>query len=586
MLVSRIFRFVLVWILCMGFGFSCLAETQKPVTDTMVERLINQSKYMEASRLILAKLKNYRSLDIDHRLYYSSRLSIAQIRLRNIDTALLLARQSLALSKKSKDSSLIVDAWKALAYSYNNAGNLDSALFFTHKMMQYGERSGDQKLTRNAIVSISSLLSQNKRFEEALRYSKEADQLTQKIRDSSSFSLCKFNIGLIFLNLNMTDSCLFYLNQSVKLAKKMQQNDLLIYNYGTMADLYLQMKNYKLQKKYLLLANSIAEKIGNKQFLAMGYCNLTNGALDNNNFTEALVYGQKALALLKEQPYPVLNMKVDSMMCAAYKELGDLAKAFPYLESFVKEKEKQLGEKQQAQLNELMVNLEVREKNLTIANQKLYLTRNKQNIQVLTLVIFIIVILMFGQFLYIFKTRKFRNELFKKEKDLDRQSSEFLTYLEWKKTKNTDIETDPKNLQLEGPHQETKPVHVSQALLFAELRDIFEVQKLYLDPELNLKTVIKVLGTNKKYLYQAINENSDNNFRSFLNRYRVDEAKKIIEHKIRTKEELNLSELYVPAGFNSAVPFYRAFKLVTGLAPKNYADEVRREVKQEASRKG
>jgi AraC-like DNA-binding protein len=156
--------------------------------------------------------------------------------------------------------------------------------------------------------------------------------------------------------------------------------------------------------------------------------------------------------------------------------------------------------------------------------------------------------------------------------------------LEWKKTNNVDIGTDAKILHLEGLHEETKPAHVSQAMLFAELREAFEAQKLYLDPELNLKTVIKVLGTNKKYLYQAINENSDN-FRSFLNRYRVDEAKRIIEHKIRRKEELNLSELYVPAGFNSAVPFYRAFKLLTGLTPKNYADEVRREVKQEASRK-
>jgi AraC-like DNA-binding protein len=566
------------------FGFSCLAGTKKPVTDTLVERLLNQSKYMEVSRLILTKLKNKSNLDNDHRLYYSSRLSIAQIRLRNIDTALLLARQAFALSKLSKDSSLIVDAWKALAYSYNNAGNLDSALYFTRKMMLYGERSGDQKLTRNAIVSISSLLSQNKRFEEALHYSRNADQLTQKINDSSSFSLCKFNIGLIFLNLNQTDSCLYYLNKSVKLAKKMQQNDLLIYNYGTMADLYLQLKDYKLQKKYLLLANSIAEKIGNKQFLAMGYCNLANGSLDNNNHPEALVYGEKALALLKEQPFPVLKMKVDSMMCAANKHMGRFDKAFPFLESFVKEKEKQVSERQQTQLNELMVSLQVREKNLTIANQQLYLSRNKQNIQVLTLVIFIILILVFGQFLYIFKTRKFRNELFKKEKDLDRQSSEFLTYLEWKKTNNVDIGTDAKILHLEGLHEETKPAHVSQAMLFAELREAFEAQKLYLDPELNLKTVIKVLGTNKKYLYQAINENSDN-FRSFLNRYRVDEAKRIIEHKIRRKEELNLSELYVPAGFNSAVPFYRAFKLLTGLTPKNYADEVRREVKQEASRK-
>jgi AraC-like DNA-binding protein len=87
--------------------------------------------------------------------------------------------------------------------------------------------------------------------------------------------------------------------------------------------------------------------------------------------------------------------------------------------------------------------------------------------------------------------------------------------------------------------------------------------------------VIKILGTNQKYLYHAINENSDSNFRSFLNRYRVDEAKRIIEQKIQKAEYLNLSEIYVKAGFNSSVSFYRAFKHITGLKPKEYVSEVR-----------
>ncbi len=93
--------------------------------------------------------------------------------------------------------------------------------------------------------------------------------------------------------------------------------------------------------------------------------------------------------------------------------------------------------------------------------------------------------------------------------------------------------------------------------------------------------VIKILGTNQKYLYQAISENSESNFRSFLNRYRVDEAKRIIEQKIRMKEELNLSDIFSSAGFNSPVSFYRAFKSVTGLTPKEYATEIRIEERKE-----
>jgi AraC-like DNA-binding protein len=153
-----------------------------------------------------------------------------------------------------------------------------------------------------------------------------------------------------------------------------------------------------------------------------------------------------------------------------------------------------------------------------------------------------------------------------------------------KNTQKRDIETVEAFKDVAG--DETVSEVQIQAALFTELREVFERQKLYLDPELNLKTVIRILGTNKKYLYKAISENSNNNFRAFINRYRVDEAKRLIEQKILIKDELDLSEIYAAAGFNSLVSFYRAFKLVTGLAPKHYADEARRELKQEAGKKG
>ena len=119
-----------------------------------------------------------------------------------------------------------------------------------------------------------------------------------------------------------------------------------------------------------------------------------------------------------------------------------------------------------------------------------------------------------------------------------------------------------------------------QATLFTELRDAFDKQKLYLDPELNLKAVIRILGTNKKYLHQAISENSDANFRSFINRYRVDEAKRMMENGMQNNKQINLSEIYTSAGFNSTASFYRAFKQVTGLSPKDYAVEYRNAMKK------
>jgi len=93
--------------------------------------------------------------------------------------------------------------------------------------------------------------------------------------------------------------------------------------------------------------------------------------------------------------------------------------------------------------------------------------------------------------------------------------------------------------------------------------------------------VIKLLGTNKKYLYDAISSNTDNNFRNFINRYRINHAKKIIEENIRLKSNTNLSELYHISGFNNTTSFFRTFKAITGLTPKEYAIEVELDVRDE-----
>ncbi len=315
--------------------------------------------------------------------------------------------------------------------------------------------------------------------------------------------------------------------QAANLTEKSQRPDQLIYIYGTIADYYLIVKNKTERKKYLLLANGIAEKFGAKQFLAMGYSSLTHGALIEGNYAEALTYGKKAIALLRENPYPVLKIRIDSMMSAVNYGLGNYSEAYTFLKSYVKENNLLVSNEQQKQLNELMVNLQVR------------------------------------------------------EKDFEMQTKEFQDWKAWNQNQTLEMNT----LQVtDSPPDEIQEKQASlnaQSILFSHLRDIFDKQKLYLDSELNLNSIIKILGTNRTYLHQTISENSDNNFRSFVNRYRVNEAKQLIEEKIRENEPLNLSDIYSLVGFNSPVSFYRAFKQTTGLTPKDYAAEFKIEFRKD-----
>ena len=193
--------------------------------------------------------------------------------------------------------------------------------------------------------------------------------------------------------------------------------------------------------------------------------------------------------------------------------------------------------------------------------------------EVLAFTFAIVLLLAVALFIFILKTRAFRWQLFRKEKELDQFAVDVRNWIAWKKERLESGGNKDEN-EIILPLEPLDEMQI-QATLFTELRDAFARQKLYLDPELNLKAVIKILGTNKKYLYQAISENSDENFRAFINRYRVDEVKKIMENGMQNNEQINLSEMYASAGFNSSVSFYRAFKQVTGLTPRDYLHEMK-----------
>ncbi|MEI7897844.1 MAG: AraC family transcriptional regulator, partial [bacterium] len=109
---------------------------------------------------------------------------------------------------------------------------------------------------------------------------------------------------------------------------------------------------------------------------------------------------------------------------------------------------------------------------------------------------------------------------------------------------------------------------------------VLEKEKLYLDPEMSVKTLINLLGTNKTYLYHAISRNSSENFRGLINRYRINEAKRIIEESVARSSAFDSETIYSAAGFNSAGSFFRAFRFHTGLTTKEYASETRKELKK------
>lgn len=94
-------------------------------------------------------------------------------------------------------------------------------------------------------------------------------------------------------------------------------------------------------------------------------------------------------------------------------------------------------------------------------------------------------------------------------------------------------------------------------------------QKLYLRPNLKISDLTNLLGSNRNYIYNAINVEMGISFSDYINRMRVEHAQQLM----RQRPGILLSEAALKSGFSSTVSFYRAFKKFVGCAPKEWQPE-------------
>lgn len=100
-----------------------------------------------------------------------------------------------------------------------------------------------------------------------------------------------------------------------------------------------------------------------------------------------------------------------------------------------------------------------------------------------------------------------------------------------------------------------------------ELLALLNVEKIFLDPGLNIRQVAKLLSVSPSNLSQVINEKLNKSFRELINDYRIEDIKNKL---IDPDNKASILSLALESGFNSEASFYRVFKNSTGQTPKAF----------------
>ncbi|MXV37216.1 helix-turn-helix domain-containing protein [Flavobacteriaceae bacterium Ap0902] len=101
----------------------------------------------------------------------------------------------------------------------------------------------------------------------------------------------------------------------------------------------------------------------------------------------------------------------------------------------------------------------------------------------------------------------------------------------------------------------------------------FELNKGYLDKNLNQQKMAEKIGTNSTYLSKVINYQKNMNFSAYIHQLRIEDATKSLY--FGNERNLSVHKIAKKHGYNSEKTFVREFKRINGMTPVQFLKRVK-----------
>ena len=111
-------------------------------------------------------------------------------------------------------------------------------------------------------------------------------------------------------------------------------------------------------------------------------------------------------------------------------------------------------------------------------------------------------------------------------------------------------------------------IDVNFSTLYADILAYFDKNQPYLNSDFDILQLAANLNSNQNYIGKAIKIGSGTNFNTFVNTYRVNKVKTMLDDDLYSK--FTMEHIYTSAGFNYQTTFNRVFKEITGKTPTQY----------------
>ena len=407
--------------------------------------------------------------------------------------------------------------------------NEEAGLEYAEKCYLLGRQNNDPYLIYCGAISMARNLCLNRKMEEAWRYTREADRLSKRY-DFKNRSDIYNTYGEIALEAGDYMKAGLYYEQAIR-EHGFSQAAYVVSTYVGYGRALIAQKKYKSALEKLQIGKEISEK------------NITS--------------------LFRREVYLLLS--------ACYDRLGEPKEALEYYKKYTAESFRLYNEDKERTEKELMVRYETEKRNKELAQKNMLLQKEQNRVMALVGITFVvlIVVLLF----YINYRRK--NRLYKQ---IVRESVDWLAK---ERQFSKRIAEQEKQLQeligkagaVDGGRYSGSSLNKdSQQELFGRLERLMQYDQVYKNSLFTREKMAELLGTNRTYLSQTINEQTGLTFTHYMNKYRIEEARRILADP---QDDTPIKAIAADLGFSSVTTFYTLFKAAVQMSPDQYRKHAR-----------
>ncbi len=496
----------------------------------------------------------------------------------NVKEAYSHLGQARLIGESNKNDSALCSVYNGLGlYASNVQKDYYRSLTYFFKGVEAARRCHYDRLYSILLSNIAGIY-YLKNDSTGLKYALECYELGHERKDPYLIYSGSTNTAYMYYLKSDYNTALKYIQEA---EFTMVQND--FYDQSNVYNLYGYIL-HKLNKDdealgFFRKALDLKEQ-GNISSVMNSYLGYAEILMEHHQYDRAVRMLKAGIELSYQQANAIYRSDLLKALSRCYEEDGMLVEALKYHKLYQLETDSLYNAEKERAVGEIRAKYDMERQENEIKQNRLELLEKENKMQLLIagfICIFIAASLLY--YLYYRKNKlyltivKQNQDAIRREQQLQNKIDEQFAEIGRQSALLQEYLTDSTKTSLPQPEKYASSSLTDEKKqdLFLRLETLLREEKVFTDNLLTKEKVAEMLGTNRTYLSQIINEQTKQTFTQFVNGFRTKEAVRSLSDP---DNQTPLKAISAELGFNSMTTFYSQFQAATGMTPAQYRNKV------------